>query len=328
VETGEVLLDALGRLPDEQDGAWLLRLTQLVTATPSAGPELARVYADTSVDEAVRFAAFYGYEILIRRGKDYSRFREVLRRDGAQFAGRPMYLCISALADQLGSDRVSDIRLALSKAERALERMPANFVVQNQVAEYMARLAERAPVSEDDLLRALSLARDAAYASGYARYYQTLALAELACGNYQAAREAIGSAIDLEPSAGTNYALRIGDYNVVRVKIDVAESVKEVRTLHSNAAEEMRLLRSDMTQLLGILAAVIALISLTGQLATRVEFHDAAPLLATAAGAVLFIFGGLSYLIGGRTRQRERLVAMIAGVLLLVLPSIARAVFV
>jgi tetratricopeptide (TPR) repeat protein len=328
VETSEVLLEGLGQLPDERDGAWLLRLTQLVTGTSGAELELARLYTDVSLDERTRFAAFYGYEILVRRKKDYSKFREILRRDGGQFAGRPMYLCISALADQLGSDQVSEIRLAVSKAERALVQMPTNFVIQNQVAEYVANLAERTPVPEQELLRALSLARDAAYASGYARYYQTLALAELACRNYQAAREAIGLAIDLEPSAGADYALRVGDYNVVRVKIDVAESIQEVRGLHANAVEELRLLRSDMIQLLGVLAAVIALISLSGQLAARVDFHDAAPLLATAAGAVLSVFGGLSYLVGGRVRQKERLIAMAMGLLLLVLPSIARAVFV
>jgi hypothetical protein len=328
VETSEVLRDALDQLPDERDGSWLLRLTRLVTNTPGAEPELARLYTDMSLDERTRFAAFYGYEILIRRKKDRSRFREVFRRDGGQFAGRPMYLCISALADQLGSNQASDIRLAISKAERALAQMPTNFVIQNQVAEYVANLAERAPVSEQELLRALSLARDAAYASGYARYYQTLALAELACHNYQAAREAIGLAIDLEPSDGADYTLRVGDYNVVRVKIDVAESVQNVRSLHASAVEELRLLRSDMIQLLGVLAAVIALISLSGQLATRVDFHDAAPLLATAAGAVLSIFSGLSYLVGGRARQKERLIAMAIGILLLVLPSVARAVFV
>jgi hypothetical protein len=328
VGSGEALLTSLEQLPEEADGAWLLRLTQAVTGTPGAEAELARLYADVSVDERQRFAAFYGYLILIRRKKDHSRFRELLKRDGPQFAGRPMYLCLSALSDQLGSDRVSDLKLALTKAERALTRMPDNFVVQNQVAEYIAHLAERAPVPETDLIRALSLARDAAYASGYPRYYQTLALAELACGNYQPAREAIGTAIDLESSAGADYALRIGDYNVVRVKIDVAESLAEVRQLHTSAVDELRVLRADMVQLLGLLAAAIALISLAGQLTARMEFRDAAPLLATAAGAVLCIFGGLSYLVGGRHRYRERLVAIVLGVLLLILPASVRAVFV
>jgi hypothetical protein len=290
--------------------------------------ELLRLYGDSSVEESCRFAAFYGYQILVRRKKDFSRFREVLRRDGPQFADRPMYLCICALADQLGSDRVSDIKLALSKAERALAQMPDNFVVQNQVAEYLATLAERVPLPDADRLRALALAREAAYASGYPRYYQTLALTELACQNFDAAREAIGSAIDLEPSTGADYALRIGDYNVVRVKIDVAESIQQVHALNADAAEELRSLRSDMIQLLGVLAAVIALITLTGQLASRAEFHDAAPLLATAAGAVLTIFGGLSFLIGGRSRRRERVIAMVLGVVLLIVPAVARAVFV
>lgn len=323
----EDLVIALERLPTEEVGDWLMQLTRIVVATPEA-EQFLEISRDGTANKQVRFAAFYGYAILVRRRKEYTQFREMVQRNGMQFSEHPMYLCLSAIAVQLGSDRTEDLRIALSKAEQALIRMPDNFVVKNQVAEYLANLAEvDATVSQAQRLRAVDLAREAAATSQYPRYYQTVALAEMATGSYAEARRAIAKAIDLEPSSSSDFAIRIGDYNIVRIKIDTAESMERIHVVQGRATDEMRSLRSDMIQLLGVLAAVIALLTLTGQLATRMEFRDAAPLIATSAGAVLTIFAGLNFLVGNSSRNKEKILALVLGLALLMLPSVIRATF-
>jgi tetratricopeptide (TPR) repeat protein len=321
------LTEALASLPPADTGDWLLDLTRLVTSAGNNEVLLLDVSQRTSESEPVRFAAFYGYLILQRRHKDFSRFRSVLHDFGEPFRLHPMYLALIAQSHYLGSSSVEALKAALAKAEEALRLMPGNFAVKNQVAEYTALVARcGGAVSPDDLSQAVSLATQAAGESGYPRYYQTLAFVYIEAGQYGLARDAISKAIDDEPSGSADYALRIADYNETRIRVDVEESLSKINRAQAAAEQDLRSMRSEMLQLLGLFTAIIALLTLTGQIASNQQFADAAPMLICAAGVVVLTFGFVHYTVSDRQTPKSLVPAAVLGLFLLApLPLLVRA---
>jgi tetratricopeptide (TPR) repeat protein len=276
----------------------------------------------------VRFAAFYGYLVLQRRHKDYSRFRTVLHEYGTPFRLHPMYQALTAQSFYLGASSVDALKAALAKAEEALRLMPANFAVKNQVAEYSALVSKcGGSITSEELSRAISLGTQAAAESRYARYYQSLALLYIETGQYGLARDAISTAIDDEPSGSADYALRVADYNETRIRIDVQESLATIDRAQTAAEESLQSMRSEMLQLLGLFAAIIALLTLTGQIAANQPFQDAAPMLICAAGVIILTFGFVHYTVSGSRSPRALVPALVIGLLLLApLPLLVRAI--
>ena len=298
----QALQSKLETLPPESSGEWLLQLTTIATSPTTTTDDLRTTFLDEQLSDDVRFAAFYGDLILQRRHKDYSRFRSILKDNGTGFESHPMYLALQAQAYYLGSSSAASLEAALAAASDALRKMPDNFAVKNQVAEYTALLArfDRGRVDAEELKKAIGLARQAALASKYGRYFQTLALVYIESGQFDLAREAIADAIDWEPSAGSDYAIRIADYNETRVRIDVEESLATIQGAQREARASLDSVRSEMLQLLGLLAAVIALIALTGQLANRLPVDDAVTLVITAGGVVVLMFSTIYHAVSNR----------------------------
>jgi tetratricopeptide (TPR) repeat protein len=320
------LVTQLAALPPEDRGDWLLDLTRLVTTSAGAEGLLDDIFRVGSDPEPVRFAAFYGYLILQRRHKDYSRFRTVLHDHGGPFRLHPMHHALVAQSHYLGTSSADALKAALAKAEEALRLMPGNFAVKNQVAEYTALLSRCGGMAiPDELSRAISLGTEAAAESSYPRYYQTVALLYIEVRQYDLARDAIARAIDEEPSGSADYALRVADYNETRIRVDVEESLATINDAQAKAEESLQSMRTELLQVLGLFTAIIALLTLTGQVAANQPFPDAAPLLICAGGVVVLTFGFVHHTIAGRSYRALIPVTVIGLLLLVPLPLLMRA---
>jgi tetratricopeptide (TPR) repeat protein len=305
-------------LPEESEGRWLLEVTQLAAGSAPKELDLFNIYVNEQEGDAIRFAAFYGYLVVQRRNKNFSRFREVLRQYGSHFVRHPMHLSLVAQSHYLGNTAGPALRAALTKAEEALRLMPNNFAVKNQVAEYSALLVRHDGLPVDQLQRAVQLAVQAAAESGYARYYQTVAMLYLETGQFELARESIAVAIDEEPSNSPQYALRITDYNETKIRIDVQESLAVIDAAQREAKSNLTDMRAELLQLLGLFAAIIALLTLTGQIASGQTFSDAFPTLVGASGVIILTFGYVHYAISREKRSASLLLTTAMGLVLLI----------
>ncbi|WP_242424338.1 hypothetical protein [Frankia sp. EI5c] len=131
----------------------------------------------------------------------------------------------------------------------------------------------------------------------YPRYHATHARIATLRGAYGAARASIGRAIEEEDSSGAEYALRIGDYQLIRARILHAQQAETLRAGQSEATAELRRIRAQILEIMGLLAAVIAFITTAANITAGQPPGPAAGLLTTAGGVTLLVFWG-SWILG------------------------------
>lgn len=120
------------------------------------------------------------------------------------------------------------------------------------------------------------------------------------CGDaFTAARASIARAIEDEDSTGAEYALRIGDYQLIRSRIQYAQEAERLGARQEEATRELRQIRSQVLEIMGLLAAVIAFITTAANIAAGQPARPAAGLLTLAGGVTLLVFWGFHVLLIG-----------------------------
>ncbi len=334
----QAIEEALGRLTDDREFAFELRLTHLAeTAPPDLVHGLRRVLVEQPGTD-LAYAALYASHIYLRRMKEYSELRELMATFGDSYRTRATYPHLKSLS--LGYDpRETDS--AARCAEDAKEKAPRHAGVLHNFALMTIQKEENHVPPDPMRLKAAQEALDAAIAQThgtYARYHATYARLLILQGEYGRAEEEVDQAIDREEPTKADYAIRIGEYQAVKLDIKVRQSIMTLAAEQASTVAEVRSLqrsivtdlegvrneienrigqaRSEALQLLGLLAAVVAFIVSGSSIAAQLRnFAVSGRLFVIVAAGILVIYAGfgLSFLPPGRKGTLRALLALTLG---------------
>ncbi|WP_411135764.1 hypothetical protein [Streptomyces sp. C10] len=335
------VLDGVAAMPPMVSSEYHVVATGIATRLGAAEMAvLERCIADAS-DPARGFNALYVLLARHRRALDASRFRALYQRHAAPFDGVPMRAVLDsdmAMLEQAGPDLVT----ALRHAETALAAYPGNLAL---VAHHARILAEYAwsggETDPADLARAM-VRMERAIETDPERPRFRAVLAQLAgrLGDFGLALASIQRALDLEDSEQAGYAMRVVEYHGIRADITLHREATDIRArldeataqvagtlqeqlektvadVEERARAEIGKVRSETLGTLGLLAAVIAFIVTTTQIADRQPVNEALRLLTGCAGMLSLVFTAFGAVFGVVRPARLILPAVLGGGLLL-----------
>ncbi|HEY1833014.1 MAG TPA: hypothetical protein VGG08_01150 [Solirubrobacteraceae bacterium] len=299
----------LGKLPPVEDPQYEFKVTDLVELHHDRA-KFHELSEDS--DERIAFNALFAELSLLWRDRDFAQYRARVAESRGRYRDQARFLGCEAQACGSRTD-VSSLRSGRLFAQRALADLPDRPGILHTLAQIIASLAEQGHADELMLDEAEDAVRQAiSLEPKYAKYQATLARILLHEDRYKEAMEAVTEAIELESSAGPHYALRVGDYQDVRMAITFGEASDKLNKQHEAAAKELQEARADLEeqrtlvfQLLGLLAAVIAFIVTGVQVARDQKLSDAAGLMILIASSTVTVFAGFRLLFPGREGQGD-----------------------
>jgi tetratricopeptide (TPR) repeat protein len=158
----------------------------------------------------------------------------------------------------------------------------------------------------------------------YAKYHATLARLLVAQKRFTEAKDEITRAIELEPSTGSHYALRVGDYQDTRTSITFAERSEVLRqeqhdvlASFEHVRGQFEGLRLQVVELMGLLAAVIAFLVAGVQIATKMTLAPASALMGVVTGSLITSFAAFSLLFLPDRRIRRGVALLVLGLVII-----------
>jgi tetratricopeptide (TPR) repeat protein len=269
--------------------------------------------------EAIRFGAFYCLLVRARHLRNFDEFRELVRANRDRFRTQPAMLAMAAEAESYFAFTPREKRAVLNQCRAALKHFDG-VGLKLLAAETILDLSPVVPAEEQEsLLQEAEKSVEEALAQNtrMPRHLSVLAQILARRNRFAAAREAITQAISMEDSTHSQYSIRIARYEGVRTEIALRESGYELSARLEDAVRDFESVRGNLIELVGLLAAVLALVIVGTQLALNVQATQGAGMLMIIGGVLLLTFAGYSLLIVGRTLRIGRLVA--AAVLALLL---------
>jgi tetratricopeptide (TPR) repeat protein len=314
------LIRELEKLPEPND-PWLPpQLNNIVFNIPEAREILKEILPDKTVRLATRFKAYYGLLNILRRSLDFSEYETICNQYFPDFSTIPMSYQIRSQMFvnriQKGGGGHEDGEKALFFAEKAVEALPNHFGVTAHWAAVVAEIQSRLPNAGRDMTliaRALRVQEDAlkASAEAYPSYFRYKSQLLMLLGRWDEALTSIGEAIDRENSALKDYAVRVGAYRALQGEIEInrrfdeliKRSSDEINGLHQET-EELRDeakrakqsiddARASTLTLLGLLAAVVAFLTTSVNISTRLSLSSAVQYMAVASAAIVVVFSSL-----------------------------------
>lgn len=257
---------------------------------------------DTSAPRDQRFAALYSILYRLERSHRFDRYEETCDRYRKEFGAEPYFDTFMATIKRMRGG-ASDLRAALTLAERALVTMSDRPGVLHQCAIIAADLLDVAPES-DRTIATTGLSRiDTAIRisdRNNANFHSTRARLLARMGYFSTASREIQEALQLEDTTSPDSLRRIARFEAIRSSILVLKSESEFKKTVEESKQQMASLRAEQLQLLGILAAVVALIMVTVATGTRIQSEiGAIRYTSITMGAILAIFTGLFFTIQG-----------------------------
>ncbi|WP_041260143.1 hypothetical protein [Pseudofrankia inefficax] len=311
----------MAALPDETHPDYGSQARGLLRDLSPTDDQLSTLVEDDAAPEQSRFNAFYCLQARAWQRKDYSRHRANTDRYQAQFGRHPMFFFMQAEYYASLDDDLINLEAAMRFAELAVERLPGVPGVLHLAAEISADYADRQAAPDRDLLlfadrhvrQAIAIS-----SSRYPRYHATLARLCALRGDFGGARASIARAIDGENGSDPEYGIRIGGYQLIRYRIQYAQETEQLRRRQEEASDELRRIRGQILEIMGLLAAVIALITTAANIASGQQARAAGGLMTLTGGVVLLVFWSFHLLVVDTPRGRHRIVVLLLGVMLLV----------
>jgi hypothetical protein len=315
VTTATPLVDALGAFPSETTSAFAFAARDLLASTNISRAALRSVVEDGTLPDAVRFNAFYCLQVAVWRERDFMEYRVNLDTYRTVFDGHPMLQAQIAQYYLSRSAEQHDLSSALRYADLAMTSMPYASGVLNLFGEVVSRICETdaALVDAATLTKAIE-ATDRAIAATdarYARYFGTRARLRSQLGEFRQAQADVDRAIEIEDSGSSAYALRIGEYQLTRMNINLlqqsrisAQQQDRLQETIDRARDELISMRAQYLELLGLLVAVMAFIFSTINLTGRFDARETASVLLTMTGLILIVFAGFGLQIASGRSNR------------------------
>jgi tetratricopeptide (TPR) repeat protein len=312
------LLDLLQALPSQTDRQYAPSARGILEQPGASVDALQAIAEDTAVSKDLRFNAFYCMQAREWRLRNYTRHRANTDRFQSEFGDQPMLDFMQAEYYSVADHEISNLETALIFAKQARDRLPSVPGILHLYAELVCKYVERSGVKDQALLAEAdrAIARAIALDPAYPKYFATRAVVSLLRGAFDDALQQVSVAIDREDSDGPHYALRIGDYQLIRSRIAYAIEYAQMRRSQDDAITEFRQMRSQVLATLGLLAAVVALIASATNIASGNAPKNAEPLFLVCGGVILIVFWGFHFLFVGSRRGFSGIVPLIVGLML------------
>jgi tetratricopeptide (TPR) repeat protein len=294
------VVDRLHALPSPNTNEFLVATRELAAELGDADETLETVIGESSLAEQARFNALYLLLFRLRRRRDYHEYRQWVDRYRLEFSKFPLFHTFEVVYQRsLGEDRRS-MEQAIRESGRALEELPDFPGVLHQYAELVASSSERhGNIATEDLERAVRSARRAIALSDRPQphFWSTLARLQAALGDYSSARRSIAEAIELEPSEGQDYALRQTENLLIEARVYFAEAQARSAAREEEARNELTEVRTQLLQLLGLLAAIIAFLTTSVTVARTgdTSFAEKTRMLLITGGVIVLTFTAFSF---------------------------------
>lgn len=262
-----------------------------------------------------------------RRLKDYSVMKQLAKQMRAFVADERFAAFFIMIGEAAALDAVSEREFGqvVLQAEAAVAHNPEvagshNFLAESLVnwslvATSQAKRRDRLRQAADAIHVAQRLKPD------YAKFVALEARISALQGDFPTAKQRIGTAIEMESPSQPDYTIRLGDFAAIRSEIGFLEQNAILLERQEEAIAEMNSVRSDLVQLLGVLAAVIAFLVTGVSLAQQLDLpiRDFARILVMLAGLNITVLTSFSLGVG-RRRDVMIIAGLVLGLLLLLGP--------
>lgn len=322
--------DALRDIPEQTDPLYGKKVRQATSEL--SDEELESIHSSPQCQPHQRFAAFYSLQARRRQQHDYRKHREAVEEFRACYEDREKFpLFPFMIAESYGDVTADDgsRSLAIQYAREAVRLLPNTPGVRHLLAEYLLESVElgssvlssgdaqtRLEEAEGEVSTAIALDAE------YAKYYATKSRILSQLGSDVSALEFANKAILLEDGTQAIGQARIESYRTLRTRIISDRAAKALQREQASAVAEFRGLRGELLSLLGLLAAVIALISTAASSAMDMDFPEGLSMMLASGSVIILIF--LSFVtIFGRPITKNQVILPTSLSLLLGMASIA-----
>lgn len=316
------LIQRLDALPPSTTPEFSVEIRRVVEILPDPEEQLSDVLQTYGQSAGVRFAALYGWLLRLRREERFTEYESVLRQYAHEFEREPYVYTFHAIVARNRGD-TSSLRSAVEYSRHAARLMPDVAGVIHQLAAFLVEYFERSEVVGDLELREAERSVDQAIALTHGQvghYFETRARILAIRGDFSTARAAINQAIELEPRNARDYHRRLTEYQTTRIRIDLLKQRSYWKKQQEDNRRELAEFKAQQLQLLGLLAAVVAFVATTGNLASNAKWPDSIRLIEGMAGSIVIVFASFS-LASARSVLRV-LFIYVVGISLLVVPHL------
>lgn len=308
------------RLPDVLGQEDLYRLSQSVRGTPDYSLDNLTALLDRrGVRPVWRFAAMYCLLVRARHLRNFDDFRDLVRKFKDEFANQPAMLAMVAESDSYFAFTPHEKKAVVAKCRSALKRFDA-VGLKLLTAEMLLDVSVAEPPERAELLlsEAESCVSDAlAQYPKLPRYLAVMAQVLGRRGRFDEARAYITEAISLENSSHSQYSIRIARYEAVRSEIAFREFVWHLSSRLEEAVADFDDTRGSLIELVGLLAAMLALVIVGTQLSLNVPAAQGAGMLMVIGAVLLVSFVGYSLVVGKSPRAGRVAITIVMAVLLM-----------
>ncbi|MCW2943766.1 MAG: hypothetical protein JWR24_483 [Actinoallomurus sp.] len=314
------IISRLEGLPPTDTTAFSVQIRKLVEEIPNPEQQLRDIVQTNKYSGKTRFAALYGWLLRLRREERFAEYESVVRRYEDEFEHEPYVYTFHAIIEK-NKGNTASLRSAVEYSRHAAELMPDVPGVIHQLASFIVEYCERSESVEQAEIREAERAVDQAIAFTHGKighYFETKARVLALRGDFAAARSAISQAIELEPRISRDYQRRLTEYQTTKVRIDLLQQRSYWDKKQEENRRELLEFKSQQLQLLGLLAAVVAFVATTGNIASKSTWPDGLRLIEGMAGAIVVVFASFS-LISSKPTWRVLAVYLI-GFSLLIIP--------
>lgn len=266
-----------------------------------------------------RFTCLYALLQDLHREEREAEYRSLVSKYEAEFGTNPYYDTFRAIAAVGDGTSVSQLRQALRHSRQATSTLEDRPGVWHQYAALYAEFGDLAP----DLLTPVELSFALEAVDNALRtttrdnpnFHFTRARLLHDAGRVAEALTETQVAIHHQEARTPGGVRRLARYEALRSRLLIDRQSNNLLGQIAETKSALDASRGDQVQLLGVLAAVIALITTAVTVATRIEVADGVPLVLAAAGSITIAFSCLMW--AGGVRSVKRLVpAIVVGLLM------------
>ncbi|MBM7097553.1 hypothetical protein JSY36_17605 [Bacillus sp. H-16] len=305
------ILDFVNKLPNETLREFEVRVTSFATESEAGIIDtIDSLMEQDFLSDKQKFALFTIKANFYRRYKDHTYFLAYVKDFMGEYNHNPFYqhlLSMAYKAQTMNADYFREgIRYANMAAKSKMGRdhvgILHNFseAVVIAMEENLDDLPKKVIAEAfDDIKRVVEIDKDQ-----YPKFFCTLGRwYAIYKKQYIEAKKLIEKAIDLEPSSGRNYALRIGDYqrSLLRIELleakellnkkvnETSEIVKEAKDEIKEAKSDLKGMKEDNLKILGFFTAILSVIIGSLQIISGQDFFEAALLIVVLCASLTIV---------------------------------------
>ncbi|WP_161965259.1 hypothetical protein [Ornithinimicrobium cerasi] len=306
-------------LPKAQDPHFAERMREILKSGTVDTHQLQEILNDKRQDYDLRFASLYGLLQELHREEKERQYSDLVNRYFEEFHTEPYYHTFLAVVAAGDGTSESGLRGALGHSRKAIVSFPDTPGVLHQYAALSASIGELAgSVDRGESERALDVVERAIALSTRTNpnFHRTRARLLRQLGRLDEALLEINTAIRLQDASTPSEVRQLTQFEAFRSILYFDKSSAALEARIEEAKRDLNAAKSEQVQLLGVLAAVIALITSAVTISTRMEADAAFRFIVVAVGAITMAFSSLMWA-GGASRWQRIIPGFVVGALLI-----------